>query len=187
MTGAQKTRIAPDARRELIETAAARQFAERGYGGTTLDEVASAAHVTKPMVYRHFESKKALYLALLERHRQDMPRFLEQADMGEVLERWFAYVEERPHGWKMLFRDTSGDPEIRAYRVEVQATARAIIAAMIEAQANPALPREEIEPLAELLRTGLAGLALWWIEHPGVERAVLVEVASRVVAAALAP
>jgi AcrR family transcriptional regulator len=184
MAGAPKTRIAPDARRELIENAAARLFAERGYGGTTLDEVASAAHVTKPMVYRHFESKKALYLALLARHRDDMPRFFEPGDMRAVLEGWFAYVEERPHGWKMLFRDTTGDAEIQAYRLEVQATARGIIAAWIDAQADPPLPREEIEPLAELLRTGLAGLALWWIEHPGVERSVVVEAAGRVVAAA---
>ena len=73
-----RKRIAPDARRELIEAAAARLFAERGYGGTTLDDIASHAHVTKPMVYRHFESKKALYLALLARHRDDMPSFLEQ-------------------------------------------------------------------------------------------------------------
>jgi AcrR family transcriptional regulator len=184
MVAVTKTRIAPDARRELIETAAARLFAERGYAGTTLDEVASAAHVTKPMVYRHFESKKALYLALLGRHRDDMPGFFEPADMRAVLDGWFAYVGERPHGWKMLFRDTTGDAEIRTYRLEVQATARGIIAAMIES-ANPALPREEIEPLAELLRTGLAGLALWWIEHPSVERSVMVEVAGRVVAAAL--
>jgi AcrR family transcriptional regulator len=182
MASAPKTRIAPDARRELIEGAAARLFAERGYGGTTLDEIASAAHVTKPMVYRHFESKKALYLALLERHRDDMPRFFQPEDMRSVLEGWFAYVEERPHGWKMLFRDTTGDAEIQAYRLEVQATARGIIAAMIEARADPPLPREEVEPLAELLRTGLAGLALWWIENPGVERSVLVAVAGRVLA-----
>jgi AcrR family transcriptional regulator len=177
-----RKRIARDARRELIEGAAARLFAERGYGGTTIDQIASDAHVTKPMVYRHFESKKALYLALLARHRHDMPGFLEEADMRAVLERWFAYVQERPHGWKMLFRDTTGDAEIQAYRLEVQATARALLATMVEAQADGRLPREEVEPLAELLRTGLAGLALWWIDHPAVERSVLVDAAGRVLA-----
>jgi AcrR family transcriptional regulator len=182
MSGPPRKRIAPDARRELIEAAAARLFAERGYGGTTLDDIASDAHVTKPMVYRHFKSKKALYLALLARHRDDMPSSLGQADMRAVLERWFAYVQERPHGWKMLFRDTTGDAEIQAYRLEVQATARALIAAMIEAQYDSRLPPEEVEPLAELLRTGLAGLALWWIDHPKVKRSVVVEAAGRVLA-----
>src|SRR3954451_18943003 len=134
-----RRRLAPEARRELIEGAAARLFASRGYAGTTLDQVAGEAGVTKPIVYRHFASKKDLYLALLARHRDDMPSFLEQtpSDVGwdermrAVLERWCAYVEERPHGWKMLFRDTTGDPEIRASRLEVQAAARSIIASII--------------------------------------------------------
>ena len=114
---APKKRIAPDARRELIESAAGRLFAERGYAGTTLDAVATAAHVTKPVVYRHFASKKDLYLALLARHRDDMPSFFERTAhetawdrrLRAMLELWFEYVEERPHGWKMLFRDTTGD------------------------------------------------------------------------------
>src|SRR3954468_8231493 len=94
-----RKRIAPGARRELIEEAAARLFAEHGYAGTTLDAVAARAHVTKPMVYRHFRSKKHLYLALLGRHRDDMPSFFERTAaepdwdrrMRAIVELWFAY------------------------------------------------------------------------------------------------
>jgi AcrR family transcriptional regulator len=187
MVTVPRKRIAPGVRRELIETAAARLFAGRGYGGTTLDAVAAEAGVTKPMVYRHFASKKDLYLALLARHRDDMPGFFERtasADprerrMRAILELWFGYVEERPHGWKMLFRDSTGDQEIRDYRLAVQDRARALIAQMLEAQLGPEIPPAEVEPMAELLRTGLAGLALWWIEHPEVERSVLVDAADR--------
>jgi hypothetical protein len=53
---------------------AGRLFARDGYAGTRLDDVAAAAHVTKPIVYRHFESKKALYLALLDKHEADARR-----------------------------------------------------------------------------------------------------------------
>src|SRR3954453_19702708 len=116
MVPTPRKRIPAAARRELIEGAAARLFAARGYAGTTLDEVAVAAGVTKPMVYRHFGSKKDLYLALLARHRDDMPTFFErtahettwEARLRAMLELWFDYVCERPHGWKMLFRDTTG-------------------------------------------------------------------------------
>lgn len=187
MVTTPKKRIAPSARRELIEQAAARLFAARGYAGTTLDEVAAEADVTKPMVYRHFGSKKNLYLALLARHRDDMPGFLArtaheatwQRRLRALLEDWFGYVYERPHGWKMLFRDTTGDEEIRAFRLEVQATARTLLAALVRDQAGPDLPGPEVEPLAELLRTGLAGLALWWLDHPEVERAAVVEASYR--------
>ena len=187
MVTTPKRRIAPAVRRELIEQAAARLFASRGYAGTTLDEVAAEADVTKPMVYRHFRSKKDLYLALLARHRDDMPGFFTRTAhettwrrrLRALLEDWFGYVHERPHGWKMLFRDTTGDEEIRAFRLEVQATARTLLAALVRDQAGPGLPEPEVEPLAELLRTGLAGLALWWLDHPEVEQAAVVEASYR--------
>jgi AcrR family transcriptional regulator len=190
MVPTPRKRIPAAARRELIENAAARLFAARGYAGTTLDEVAAEAGVTKPMVYRHFRSKKDLYLALLARHRDDMPSFFERTAhesawdrrLRAMLELWFEYVQERPHGWKMLFRDTTGDEEIRAFRLEVQATARALLAALVEDQAGPDLPRREVVPLAELLRNGLAGLALWWIDHPDAERQAVVDASYRLMA-----
>ena len=185
-----RRRLAPEARRELIESAAVRLFAARGYAGTTLDEVAAEAGVTKPMVYRHFRSKKDLYLALLARHRDDMPTFFErtahettwEGRLRAMLELWFDYVRDRPHGWKMLFRDTTGDEEIRTFRLEVQATARALLAALVEDQAGSGLPRREIVPLAELLRNGLAGLALWWLDHPDVERRAVLDASYRLMA-----
>ena len=53
-------------------------FAERGYNATTMDDTAEAAGVTKPLLYQHFDSKRALYLELVDsrghrharRHRQ---------------------------------------------------------------------------------------------------------------------
>jgi hypothetical protein len=43
-----------------------------------------------------------------------------------------------------------------------------------------AVAGDQIEPTAELLTSGLAGLALWWIDHPELDKPVLVEVAARV-------
>src|ERR671918_2610101 len=77
---AAKQRIPAAERRALILREAGRLFARDGYGDTRLDDVAAAAHVTKPMVYRHFESKKALYIALLEKHRDDLQTFVEHPD-----------------------------------------------------------------------------------------------------------
>jgi AcrR family transcriptional regulator len=180
-----RRRLPPAERRALIEEAAARLFAERGYAGTRLDDVAAAAHVTKPMLYRHFDSKKALYLALLERHRDQLTDHL-AAPPGDaplavrlqaIYEAWFAGFEERPHTWKMLFLDATGDAEIQAYRRSVQASARAVIAAFLADQAG--LPGRLVEPMAELVRSGMAGLAWWWLDHPDVPRAVVVETMTR--------
>jgi AcrR family transcriptional regulator len=184
---ATKQRIPAAERRVLILREAGRLFARHGYAGTRLDDVAAAANVTKPMVYRHFESKKALYLALLAKHEDDLPTFLEDSlDIPSILEDWLDYVRENSHAWVMLFRDSSGDDEIRERRRRVSLRAREVLAGFIAERAGSRLPPEQIQPTAEALTSGLAGLALWWIDHPDVPKPTVAAVAGRISAAALA-
>ena len=56
---------APRRRRQLLDVART-AFAERGFHQTSMNEVADAAGVTKPVLYQHFPSKRALYLELLD-------------------------------------------------------------------------------------------------------------------------
>jgi AcrR family transcriptional regulator len=56
---------APQRRRQLLEVAA-KLFAERGYRGTTTADLASAAGVTEPILYRHFENKLDLFVTLID-------------------------------------------------------------------------------------------------------------------------
>src|SRR5438045_8738680 len=56
---------APRRRRQLLDVALG-VFAERGYHVTSMNDLAEAAGVTKPVLYQHFRSKRALYLELLE-------------------------------------------------------------------------------------------------------------------------
>jgi AcrR family transcriptional regulator len=193
MATVPKKRLPAAERRELILSAAGRLFGDRGYARVALDEIAFAAGVTKPMLYRHFDSKKALYLALLERHRDDLPRFLERvpADLPferrveAILETWFDYVTEHGYAWRMLFRDAGGDAEVRAFRQANYDRARDVLAGFIETQKG--VPKNQIEPLAEFLRAGGAGLALWSLDHPEVSRRTLVATASRMLAALFTP
>lgn len=170
-------------RRALIVEAAGRLFGERGYEGTRLDEIATAAGVTKPIVYRHFDSKRDLYVALLERHRADLATFIPampsegsvEERLRAVLEVWLDYVETHAYSWKMLFRDTGGGAEVVAFRREVHAEARAVLAELIHTLAGRSIPPRQREPLAELMSMGMAGLALWWIEDAGVSRAAVLD------------
>jgi AcrR family transcriptional regulator len=176
-----------DERRALIMREAGRLFGRQGYAGTRLEDVAAAARVTKPIVYRHFESKKALYLALLAKHHDDLPTFVEDAgDIRAILEGWLDYVRENQHAWLMLFRDSSGDDEIRELRRQVNLRAREVLAGLIAERAGGRIPDPEVEPTAEALSSGLAGLVLWWIDHPDVPKPVLVDVAARICQGAMA-
>ena len=81
MTATAPRMAAADRRRHLIETAI-RLFTEGSYHGTTTSEIARAAGVSEPILYRHFASKRDLYLAALEdvwsRTRETWQRKLEE-------------------------------------------------------------------------------------------------------------
>jgi AcrR family transcriptional regulator len=187
--GEPRRRLPAAERRKLIEDAAARLFAERGYAATTVEDIVVEAGVSKPMLYRHFESKKDLHMRLLE-HRRDelaaapLDSFLEDGRDPEqrlpaMIDAWFAHVEAHPATSRILFQDSSGDPDIQALQRELRRRQRAADMALLREFA-PQLPVRELEPLGEIIRSSLTGLALWWLDNPEVPRSVLVAAVLRV-------
>jgi AcrR family transcriptional regulator len=177
-------------RREVIERAASEVFSERGYHGASMDAIAARAGISAPVLYDHFASKRELHRCLLERHFAALRRIWREQLAGDepageriprAFDAWFAYVQEHPYAWRMLFRDTTGDPAIEALHREVAAASRA--------EALPLLARESFaqhlagpDPLAqellwEVVRAVLQGLAMWWHEHQDVPREEIVAIA----------
>jgi AcrR family transcriptional regulator len=177
------------AERQRLESAAASLFAQKGYAKTTVDDIVERAGVSKPALYRHFESKKQLHMELLEHHRDALAAAALDAGFAEggavdarlhaMLDAWFAYVERHPYSG-LLFRDTTGDPQVYALHLELQARQRAADIALLREFA-PAIPERELEPLGETLRSSLYGLALLWLERPELQRETLVATMMRVV------
>lgn len=190
MNASPKSRLPAAERRELILRAAMERFGREGYDAARIEDVAADAGVTKPIVYRHFGSKKGLYLAVLARHRADLPTFLadlpSDATLEElarsILDGWLAYARENQARWRMLFRDHGGDEEIQRARAEVHERAREVLASFLAEHPGFDIPTSQVEPTAELLSHGLAAVVLWWGEHPRVRRATLVDAATRIVA-----
>jgi AcrR family transcriptional regulator len=177
-------RLPTQQRRETLTSAASELFAQRGYDHVTLDEVAARAGVTKVIVYRHFGSKKDLYLTLLAAHRDKLLHALAEGMTSQrplpqrvngVADAWFGYVQAHPFAWKMLFQDVTGDPEIKAFHAGMRATARTAIMELLETESSLDLNPAMIEPVAELLRSAMTGLALWWLDHPEAKRTTLVQ------------
>lgn len=65
-------RLTADRRRQQLLDVALALFAARGFNDTTMDDIAEAAGVTKPLLYQHFVSKRALYLELVDAVAQRM-------------------------------------------------------------------------------------------------------------------
>jgi AcrR family transcriptional regulator len=179
----RRRRLPAAQRRETLIAAASEVFAQRGYDRASLDQVAERAGVTKVIVYRHFGSKKDLYLRLLAIHRDQLLDTLARGMRVEgplaervpaVTDAWLSYVETHTFAWRMLFQDTTGDPDIRAFHAGMRDTARAAIVALLTGEPRLRLARDMHEPIAELLRAAMTGLALWWLDHPDIPRATLV-------------
>jgi AcrR family transcriptional regulator len=181
-------RLPAGQRRALIEQAAVEVFASQGFGGTSLDEVARRAGVTKPLLYRHFTSKAELYVRLLEREMEDllgrMATAVEAADDPEAqlqtgIAAFFSHVEERPFARRLLFRDPEARGEAAAAHDRVQSTMSRALADLLDA--NPRLLASDaqreltIELFAQVLKTALNGLAAWWLAHPETLRETIVE------------
>jgi AcrR family transcriptional regulator len=184
-TSAPRRRLQKSERRRVIEDAASELFAEHGYAATRLEDIAAASGVTKQLLYQHFESKEDLHRALLAKHRDELLGGLAEGmsrpgplaeRIPRVMDDWFAYVEKHPFAMAMLFRDTTGDPDLQAFYRELQASARAANIALIRSEPELEVPEEHVEPLAELVRSAVTGLALWWADHPDVPRATVLAV-----------
>jgi len=100
-------------RREQLITIARTAFAERGFEATAIEEIASRAEVSKPVVYEHFGGKEGLYAVVVDREVTTLlgmmrgaltsghPRhLLEQAALALL-----DYIESAPDGFRILVRD----------------------------------------------------------------------------------
>lgn len=183
-----------DARREVIETAAAAVFAERGYHGASIDEICRRSGVTAPVLYDHFASKLALHKRLLERTRDELLEMWRGSLPGDepaeeriprAIDAWARYVEEHPYAPRMFFNETTGDPEVEAIHKQVRAQAVAALGAILGrepgAENIAGADREALEMATEVMRAGLAGLAIWWSQHPHVPREQIVATAVNVI------
>jgi AcrR family transcriptional regulator len=186
-----RKRLRAAQRREVIEAAATGLFAERGYPGASIEEIARRSGVSAPVVYDHFSSKIDLYRQLLEAHFARLraiwgENFPGAEDPGARASRsfdaWFSYVEQHPAAAKMLFREPSGDRRAEAVHREVAARSRAQVMDLFVAEPGSegmtgSLAGPGLEMAWVVLRGVLQGLALWWVEHPEVPREQVVATA----------
>jgi AcrR family transcriptional regulator len=185
-----RKRLSSSARRERILEGALGAFAERGYSETSMSAIAERAGITPAVIYDHFTSKAELHATLLETEAKALLESVAarvaaaepsaEARFRAGVDGFFAFVEQNNFAWWLLFRDPPADATVSSAYERVQASASAGVAALLRANATPAVlsrpdAERDLEMLAQLLRTGQNGLAAWWYEHPETSRAVLVD------------
>ncbi|MBV9011365.1 MAG: TetR/AcrR family transcriptional regulator [Pseudonocardiales bacterium] len=142
-TAPRGVRMPRDERRAQLLAAATDVFVTNGYHATVMDDIAERAGVSKPVLYQHFPGKLELYLALLERHTDELIRRVRQAieeteDNGQrvrnAVEVYFDFVDSDDEAFRLVLEsDVRHQPPAqavveRAYTACVQAIAQAVAA-----------------------------------------------------------
>ncbi|MDQ3152931.1 MAG: TetR/AcrR family transcriptional regulator, partial [Actinomycetota bacterium] len=103
------------ARREQLMDVGRVLFAEKGYEGASIEEVAHRAGVSKPVVYEHFGGKDRLYAVVVDREMRELLEHMTSALAGaehprELLERaalaLLDYIQDSTDGFRILVRDS---------------------------------------------------------------------------------
>ncbi len=169
-------------RRSAILDAALEAFATHGYHGTSTDEIAQAAGISKALIYEHFSSKADLHATLVAAHAGELfgrlaiaadPALAPAERLRGGIDAFLGFVEERREAWRALVRDAA-DPLLGGVVERVQHEATEAIALLMAPQAAGARP-EDVAMVAAMLSGAIQALAAWWYDHREVPRAVLVD------------
>ena len=112
---APRSRMTGTQRRAQLVDVARRLFAEKGFEGTSIEEIAARAEVSKPVVYEHFGGKEGIYAVVVDREIQSLTGALSGAlEVGghpkALVERTtlalLGYIETNEDGFRILVRDS---------------------------------------------------------------------------------
>jgi len=154
-------------------------FAEKGLDGTTVEEIAAAAGVSKPVVYEHFGGKEGLYAVVVDREMRALLDLITSSlsagnprDLAEGAARAFlTYIDTRSDGFRILVRESP---------VGSQTGSFASLISDIASQVEHIFVREfskrgfdpNIAPIyANMLVGMVAQTGVWWLEvrSPAIE------------------
>jgi AcrR family transcriptional regulator len=159
----------------MLETAHA-LFAERGYADVTMDEVAAAVGVTKPLLYNYFGNKERLYVACMTPAADAMTTAIVDAvkdaetpgeALASAIHAFFSFLDADREGWRVLFDETLPG-RVAAYRDRMAG----LIADALDSE--PA-----VEPLTVAVLGAAEALGRWWLRTEAMPAAEAAELLIR--------
>ncbi|QIK77194.1 TetR/AcrR family transcriptional regulator [Nocardioides piscis] len=157
-------------RREQLIAVARTLFAERGFEGTAIEEVAARATVSKPIVYEHFGGKEGLYAVVVDREVQSLLAIMRASLTGEtsriILEQaalaLLQYVEENSEGFQILVRDSpSGAPTFQSILGDVASRVEGLLS---ETFSRTGLNTKHAPMYAQMLVGMVSFTGQWWLD-----------------------
>jgi AcrR family transcriptional regulator len=171
MTGQERRQQLLDVGRKL--------FAERGFEGTSIEEIAAQAGVSKPVVYEHFGGKEGLYAVVVDREVEHLTQFAMTLLEGPHTQPKFEaatasllhYIEENADGFRILVRDSSpgaGGGTYGTLLADIAGQVEFIMADFLVGRGRDA----KLAPMYSQMMVGMVAFTgQWWLDarKPGIE------------------
>jgi AcrR family transcriptional regulator len=166
-------------REEQMLDAAVRVFSRQGYHATSVDEIAEAAGISKPMVYAYLGSKEELFIACLNREGLRLLEALAAAARGgpgaragtdqrlwRGLRAFLGFVATHRDGWSVLYRQARGQEPFAGVLAQMRLRLVEIVTDMLaDCSGDP-----DDAPLAAYALVGAAeAVADWVVDHPDAD------------------
>jgi len=159
-------------RREQLLDIGRRLFAEKGLEGTSIEEIAAQAGVSKPVVYEHFGGKEGLYAVVVDR---EVERFLSMAttllEGDDTMAKFevaavqlLRYIQENSDGFRILVRDsppTSGSGTFASLISDIASQVEYILADVLKTKGYD----PKLAPVYAQMLVGMVAFAgQWWLD-----------------------
>ncbi|HEX3610953.1 MAG TPA: TetR/AcrR family transcriptional regulator [Sporichthyaceae bacterium] len=181
-----RVRMTGKERREQLLDVGRRLFAERGFEGTSVEEIAAKAGVSKPVVYEHFGGKEGLYAVVVDREMRFLQDRLTSAlahgQGRELLEQaalaLLEYIETSPDGFRILVRDSPVAQSTGTFASLISDVASQVEHILIAQFAERGFNAKLAPMYAQMLVGMVALTGQWWLDVRKPKRA---EVAAHLV------
>ncbi|MHB1064827.1 MAG: TetR/AcrR family transcriptional regulator [Georgenia sp.] len=164
-------------RREQLVAVGRTLFAEKGFEGTSVEEIAARAKVSKPVVYEHFGGKEGIYAVIVDREVQRLlgmltvplsagghPKVIVEKAALALLD----YIEENTDGFRILVRDSPVAQATGTFSSLIGDVATQVEHLLADQFRARSLPASAAPMYAQMLVGLIALTGQWWLEarHP---------------------
>ena len=165
MTGVQRRLQLMDISRQL--------FSSRGVDGTTIEEIARSAGVSKPIVYEHFGSKEALYMEVVTNEYRELLARITESLSGEDTSRVLlekaalailTYIEDNTAGFRILVRDAPPSEPGGTYATLLSKVTEQVEEILADEFTQRGFSSEDSSIYAQMLVGMVAMTAQWWLD-----------------------
>jgi AcrR family transcriptional regulator len=177
-----RARLPRDQRGQQLLDVAERLFADHGFKDTSMEDVARAAGVTRTVVYGHYATKEAIFMACVQRARADLENRLGeliragkgQMLMGEAFEQvadvFFQILEQDPGRWAMLYSTGPGLSEDVVTHVATLRFNTVNRIADVVGHTLTDMEPDRINAYAHAVSGVTEQLGNWWLANPATSR-----------------